>query len=314
MLRNLGKQGFERSAVVALFAVFSFLHGTANAQDKGTLNPAPLPPVAKPNDPNIPAKELFGRATTPTPPPTRSIGFYAKGCLAGAVALPVTGPTWQVMRLSRNRNWGHPSLVLFIEQLADKASRIGWPGLLLGDMSQPRGGPLLAGHASYQVGLDVDIWLTPMPDHELTREEREEMMATEVVAADGKDVDHKVWTPVHEALIKAAAEDPRVQRIFVNAAIKKALCRDAGNDRAWLQKVQPWWGHDWHFHVRLLCPDDSPECEPQPERDVGDGCRSKELARKTAPLPKRDAKPPTPRRGPRMADLPAACREVVSAP
>mgnify|MGYP000850327652 FL=1 len=314
MLRNLGKHGVERLARVALFAAFSCLHGAANAQDKGTLNPVPLLPVAKPNDPNIPAKELFGRAASPTPAPTLAVGFYAKGCLAGAVALPIDGPTWQVMRLSRNRNWGHPRLVQFIEQLSDRASAAGWPGLLIGDMSQPRGGPMLAGHASHQVGLDVDIWFTPMPGHELTRKEREEMMATEIVAADGKDVDHKVWTPVHEALVKAAAEDPRVQRIFVNAAIKKALCRDAGDDRAWLQKVQPWWGHDWHFHVRLYCPDDSPECEAQPERDVGDGCHSKELAGKTAALPKPGAKPPTPRRGPRMADLPAACRDVVNAP
>ena len=39
----------------------------------------------------------------------RSIGYYTHGCLAGGVALPINGPTWQVMRLSRNRNWGHPA-------------------------------------------------------------------------------------------------------------------------------------------------------------------------------------------------------------
>jgi penicillin-insensitive murein endopeptidase len=312
--RKSGQRRFEWPAVFTACLVLILLHGTASAQDKGTLNPLPLPPVAKPDDPNIPAKQLFGRATTPTPSPTRSIGFYAKGCLAGAVALPVNGATWQVMRLSRNRFWGHPNLIEFIERLADKASTIGWPGLLLGDMSQPRGGPMLAGHASHQVGLDVDIWLTPMPDHKLTRKEREVMMATEVVAADGKDVDPEVWTPAHVALIKAAAEDPQVQRIFVNGAIKKALCRDAGNDRAWLQKVQPWWGHDWHFHVRLVCPEDSSDCEPQLQRDAGDGCHSKELSSKTSPPPKPGSPSPTPRRGPRMADLPAACREVVIAP
>jgi penicillin-insensitive murein endopeptidase len=312
--KSSGQHGLAWSAVVALCVVLGFLHGTANAQDKGTLNPVPLPPLAKPDDPNTPAKQLFGRKTTPTPPPTRSIGFYSKGCLAGAVALPINGPTWQVMRLSRNRFWGHPNLIGFIERLADKASTMGWPGLLLGDMSQPRGGPMLAGHVSHQVGLDVDIWLTPMPDHELTREEREEMMATEIIAADGKDVDPEVWTPAHVALIKAAAEDPQVQRIFVNAAIKRALCRDAGNDRAWLQKVQPWWGHDWHFHVRLICPEDSPECEPQLSRDAGDGCHSKELSSKIAPPPKPGSPSPPPRRGSRMADLPPACREVVTAP
>ncbi len=132
------------------------------------------------------------------------------------------------------------------------------------------------GHNSHQLGLDADIWLTPMPDRELTRLEREEMSATMVVAEDRRDVDPKVWTPAHLAVIKAAALHPRVQRIFVNAAIKKALCRDAGSDRAWLGKVQPWWGHDYHFHVRLRCPSDDPECVPQPPRPADDGC-GKEL-------------------------------------
>ena len=136
------------------------------------------------------------------------------------------------MRLSRNRNWGHPNLVHFLERLADQAPKTGWHGLLVGDMSQPRGGPMRTGHASHQVGLDADIWLTPMPDRELTRQEREEMSATMVVAEDRTDVDPKVWTPAHVDVIRAAAKDPQVARIFVNAAIKKALCREAGSDRA----------------------------------------------------------------------------------
>ncbi|MGB8565729.1 MAG: penicillin-insensitive murein endopeptidase, partial [Pseudolabrys sp.] len=153
-------------------AVLFFAHGAANAQDKGILDPKPLPPLAKPDGPGTLAKELFARKTTPSQGPARSIGFYSHGCIAGAVALPVDGETWQVMRVSRNRNWGHPELIQFIEQLADKATRTGWHGLLIGDMSQPRGGPLLAGHTSHQVGLDVDIWLTPMPAHAFTRLER----------------------------------------------------------------------------------------------------------------------------------------------
>jgi penicillin-insensitive murein endopeptidase len=289
------------------------VQGSASAQDRGTLNPQPLPPLEKPNDPRTPARELFGRKSTPAPAPARSIGAYNKGCLAGGVALPITGATWQVMRLSRNRNWGHPELVQFLESLGDKGAKAGWRGLLLGDMSQPRGGPMRAGHASHQVGLDADIWLTPMPDHELTREEREEMMATMVVAPSRKEVDPKVWTPAHAALIKAAAEDPRVARIFVNTVIKKALCRDAGNDRAWLRKVQPWLGHDWHFHVRLDCPVDSPQCEPQPPRDAGDGCRGKEMERWSSEAID-TTQPSAPRPGPKMSELPAACRQVVNEP
>ncbi len=289
---------------------------SAAAQDKGTVNPKPLPQLAKPDDPTTPAKELFARKPAPAPLQARTIGFYSKGCLAGAVALPINGPTWQVMRLSRNRNWGHPNLIEFLERLAAQAPKTGWRGLLVGDLSQPRGGPMLTGHASHQVGLDADIWLTPMPDRALTREEREEVSATMIVAEDRRDVDPQVWTPAHTALIKAAAKDPQVARIFVNAAIKKALCREAGNDRHWLGRVQPWWGHDFHFHVRINCPSDSPECTPQPPRPADDGCGAEldhwfteaVLHPRPSPIP---AKPKPPLK---MADLPDACRQVLLAP
>src|SRR5262249_18121569 len=170
----------------------------AHAQDKGTLNPQPLPPIAHPNDPATPAKELFGRKVTPASLTARSIGTYNRGCLAGALALPINGKTWQVMRLSRDRNWGHPELIAFLERLASNVPKgAGRPGLLGGDIAQPRGGPMLPGHASHQIGLDADVWLTPMPKRELTRLEREEMSATMVVAADRKDIDPHVWTHGH---------------------------------------------------------------------------------------------------------------------
>ena len=286
------------------------------AQDRGTLDPKPLPPLAKPDDPDVPAKELFGRQNVPAVLQARALGWYAKGCLAGARALPVNGETWQVMRLSRNRNWGHPDLVRLIERLSEKGKKLGWNGLLVGDMSQPRGGPMLTGHASHQVGLDADIWLTPMPDRELTREEREQMSATNMVADSRKDVDPKVWTPKHTALIKAAAEQPEVERIFVNAAIKKALCRDAGTSRAWLNKVRPYWGHDFHFHVRMRCPGGEATCKPQDPVPAGDGCgkdldwwfKDSVLHPKPSPTPSKP-KPPV-----KLADLPPACRQVLMAP
>jgi penicillin-insensitive murein DD-endopeptidase len=225
------------------FQAFLILLAAANAafaQDKGTLDPVTLPPLEHPDDPHTPARELFGRKTAPTHETAQAVGFYAAGCLAGGTPLPINGPAWQVMRLSRNRNWGHPDLVHFLENLATKVHKAGtWNGLLVGDMSQPRGGPMFTGHASHQVGLDADIWLTPMPHRELSRAEREEMSATMVVAENRRDVDRKVWTPGHAAVIKAAAEDPEVERIFVNPAIKKALCREESGDRAWLSKVRP---------------------------------------------------------------------------
>ena len=108
----------------------------ASAQDRGTLKPKPLPPLANPNDPKLPAKELFARKPGPADLRARAIGFYTRGCLAGGRALPINGETWQVMRLSRNRNWGHPDLVKLLERLADKAAKNGgWNGLLVGDMA-----------------------------------------------------------------------------------------------------------------------------------------------------------------------------------
>jgi len=220
------------------------------------------------------------------------------------------------MRLSRNRNWGHPKLVEFLERLAERAKKVGWNGLLVGDMSQPRGGPMLSGHASHQIGLDADIWLTPMPDRRLTRDEREFMSATMVVRDDRLDIDPKVWTHAHTEVIRAAAEDSAVERIFVNAAIKKALCREAGSDRAWLTKVRPWWGHDYHFHVRIFCPPDSPQCEPQPMPESGEGC-GHDLDYWFSPAvlhPPPPTEPEKPKPGITMAALPAACRQVLMAP
>ena len=300
-----------RPLVLLLFAATA-----ASAQDRGTLNPQPLPPLANPDSPATPAKELFGRKPLPANLETRSIGFYAHGCIAGAKALPINGKTWQVMRLSRNRNWGHPKLIGLLERLSTKAAKLGWTGLLVGDMSQPRGGPMLTGHASHQVGLDADIWFTPMPKRELTREEREEMSATMVVASDRRDVDPRIWTPAHFAVIKTAAQEPEVERIFVNAAIKKALCREAGKERDWLDKVRPYWGHDYHFHVRITCPDGEGGCEPQPPVPAGDGC-GKDLDwwfRDAVLHPKPPTEPATPRKQLTLANLPAACRQVLLAP
>jgi penicillin-insensitive murein endopeptidase len=285
--------------------------GSSFAQDRGTLTPRPLPPLANPNDPSVPAKELFGRRDRPAALPARAIGGYARGCVAGAAAVPVDGDTWQVMRLSRNRNWGHPRLIDLLQRLAARVPQInGWPGLLVGDISQPRGGPMLTGHASHQLGLDADIWLTPMPSRRLTRAEREEMSATNMVREDRLDINPNTWTPQHTALIRAAAKERAVARIFVNPAIKKALCREAGEDRAWLTKVRPMWGHDYHFHIRIACPDAG--CSDQDPPPSGDGCGA-ELSRwftQDMLFPK----PGKPRPPLTLAQLPAECRRVLEAP
>lgn len=278
---------------------------------------------------DTPAKELFSQVKTPAQMKPQAIGFYSRGCLAGGQALPATGPEqigkdeaplWQVMRLSRNRYYGHPELIEYVEKLATKVPKVSdWNGILVGDLSQPRGGPVMSGHASHQVGLDVDIWLTPGPKKQLTSMEREKLSASPMVRQDRRDIDPKNWTPDHWKIIRAAAEDPRVERIFVNAAIKKALCRETQGNRNWLSKVRPYWGHDHHMHVRLSCPTGSPNCRPQKPVSQGNGCGA-ELAwwftdevlnPKPEPAPTTPAKP---KPEIMLDDLPRACAVVLDAP
>jgi len=270
----------------------------------------------------IGAKNLFGAAKVPAPLEARAIGSYSRGCLAGAVPLPIDGPAWQEMRLSRNRNWGHPKLIALVERFAKDAQKLdGWPGLLVGDIAQPRGGPMITGHASHQIGLDADIWLTPMPDRRLTSKEREEMQATSMLDATGVAVDPKIFSDKQVALIKRAATYPEVERIFVHPAIKKALCQTKDTDRKWLGKVRPWFGHYYHFHMRIKCPEGFAGCAPQPPPTGDDGCGkevdqwlAKVIPSKTplepVPPPVSGVKPPKP---PIMlAELPKECQAVLA--
>jgi penicillin-insensitive murein DD-endopeptidase len=223
------------------------------------------------------AKRVFGRFAEPSAGPPRPIGGYAKGCIAGAVALPADGANWQVMRPARNRAWGHPELIATIQHLAESLPAInGWPGLLIGDLGQPRGGPMVTGHASHEIGLDADIWLTPMPDRRLSVAERDNLPARSVVTGDGNGVDPAMWNSSYRKFYETVAHLPGLARMFANPAIKRELCREAGADRDWLAKVRPWWGHDDHVHIRLDCPPGQAQCESQAPVPPGDGC-GKEL-------------------------------------
>ncbi|MCV2356627.1 penicillin-insensitive murein endopeptidase [Paucibacter sp. B2R-40] len=258
------------------------------------------------------AKTLFGQATKAAALAPQAIGFYSRGCLAGAQALPLDGPHWQAMRPSRQRMWGHPELIRFLERFAPVAAQASaWPGILVGDMAQARGGPMLTGHASHQLGLDADIWLKPMPVERLSQAQREQVSSISVVRADRLDVDPATWTAGHQAVLRAAAMDPQVQRVFANAAIKRELCRSA-KGASWLRKIRPEQGHDYHFHVRLFCPEGETQCKAQDPTPEGDGCDASLdwWFSEEALHPKPPAKPTPPLT---LADLPADCRQVLEA-
>jgi penicillin-insensitive murein endopeptidase len=260
------------------------------------------------------AKHIFGAMREPSLSPPEPHGSYSRGCLSGGVVLPETGPGWQAMRLSRNRNWGHPEMIAFIERLSRSALDLGWPRLLVGDISQPRGGPMVGGHASHQIGLDVDIWLRIPQVTAMSVDEREQISSNAVVRPDRLGV-NQYWHPVHHDLLRLAAKDPAVVRVFVNAAIKKALCEaEPPGDRDWLRKIRPWQGHDAHFHVRLNCPPGALDCVAQEPPPPGDGCGA-DLAwwftdEALHPKPETGTRA-IDRRDLTLNDLPAACQGPV---
>lgn len=269
------------------------------------------PPGATTEDP--PAAELFAAQPLPTNENARVYGTYTRGCIGGALQLEQNAPQWQILNPSRNRAWGHPTLLRFVHKLAAGIAADGHRGLLVGDLAQPRGGPLPSDHNSHQVGLDADIWLTPLPARRLTAEQLESFDPPSFV-----DLDRLTVTPQFGAaqvdMLKRAAKSPEVERIFVSPPIKRALCqRAAASDRDWLRKIRPWVGHMAHMHVRLACPADSDDCKPQDEPPEGDGCGAElqswfDKPTWSKPTPGRYE----PEKAIRLKSLPAECRRLLT--
>jgi len=227
------------------------------------------PPAATPSPTNA-----WSAITTPSQGEPEAIGFYSNGCLRAAQELPINGEGYQVMRTARHRHYAHPDLILFLQSFAKNNSRLG-SGLLIGDTAQARGGPLPWGHASHQLGLDADIWFWTHPEQrirKLSEDERNTLPTISMLNANGL-VDPSQFGPEQIQKLKLAASDPRVERIFVNPAIKTHLCATLNSsEKEWLHKLRPWPGHDEHFHVRLACPLHSPQCMHQDSVPPGDGC------------------------------------------
>ena len=255
----------------------------------------------------------WSEVTAPTPGPARAIGSYTAGCIAGAVPLPASGTGYEVVRMSRRRYFGHPDNVAFVERLGRRAAAAGLQPFYVGDMAQPRGGPLPYGHDSHQIGLDVDIWLNLDPKTRLPPAAREDPVLPSMVRPDGKAIDPHHFGTRQVALLRLVATDPAVNRLFVNWTIKKALCDGVGGagrgDRSWLHRVRPWYGHEGHFHVRLNCPASSPDCVAQKPIPPGLGCDATLAwwARQPIPHPPPPGTIP-PRREPR---LPQQCYALL---
>jgi len=257
-----------------------------------------------------PSASDWSQVEAPTDDPPRSIGQTNAGCIAGAHALPLEGRGYQVMHIERNRFYGHPRLVRAIETLGRKTEEHRLGVLQVGDLGQPRGGPMSFGHRSHQTGLDVDIWFNLDPKiFAEANALRSDVNAPSMLNAAKRGLDRRVWTAKQARLLELAANLPDVDRIFVNPYVKQELCDQAEGDREWLRKIRPWYYHDDHFHMRLACPADSPSCDAQEPIPEGEGCDSSldwwfgHLPATSLPTPP----PPKPR-------LPQECQAVLSAP
>lgn len=250
----------------------------------------------------------WGSFTEPSPGTPAVIGSYANGCLTGAEALPLDGPGYQVVRPSRLRYFGHPELIAFVQEFTNALAAEGIGPIAVADLAQPRGGPMTYGHVSHETGLDVDVWFRlDLP--RLPQNGREALDDISMVDAETGQLDPALWRPEMARMLQIAASDPRVARIFVNPVIKQAMCAGDWEDRDFLRRLRPWRGHDGHFHIRLNCPADSPDCQPQNPPPAGDGCGADLMAWFEPPPPTAPAAtPPAPRPAP--PPLPAACRQL----
>jgi len=256
----------------------------------------------------VEAANPWTRIVAPSRGEAESIGASNAGCVSGATALPLDGPGYRVMRPSRNRAYGHPDLVKFIRSLGRQVEEGEMGTLLVGDLSQPRGGPMSSMHRSHQTGLDVDLWFWlphDIGERSLTRNERERWNAPSMLASDRTSLDPKHWSKDQAELLRLVAQYSEVDRVFVNPVIKRELCRTQAGSQ-WLGKLRPWWGHDDHLHVRLGCPKGERRCVSQDSLPSGDGCDATLAWWFTDDAKLRLAKPSE------APDLPAACLALIN--
>ncbi|NOH64291.1 penicillin-insensitive murein endopeptidase [Vibrio sp. RE88] len=248
---------------------------------------------------------------SPSTQSPQAIGSYANGCLTGAAALPLQGEGYQVLRSQRQRYYAHPQAVSFVQRLAVLAAQRLNTRILIGDISLPQGGRFSSGHSSHQTGLDIDIWLK-LADDKLSSQQLSKPEPMSVVNLQQYQLVKRNWDQRHFELIKMAASDEEVARIFVHPVIKEKLCtQEISAERSWLRKVRPWWGHHYHMHVRLKCPEGNITCKPQASPPKGDGCGAELASWKPQPKPAAPKVAVSKPKKKKMKVMPMECQQLL---
>lgn len=250
------------------------------------------------------------KVKSPTKGESESIGTYNNGCLAGGETLPLQGDGYQVMRSYRGRYYGHQNMIQFLHDLSQGVQHLKLGQLLVGDIAMPRGGRFSSGHASHQTGLDADIWLK-LTDRPLSKEELIDVQPLPMVHIKDYKINKKNWGEQQALLVQLAAADERVARIFVHPVIKEQLCKREWTDRSWLQKIRPWWGHYYHFHVRLHCPENDSNCKAQKAPPPGEGCGAELASWKPKLKPAKETKKVAKTKKKKPPQPPAQCLALL---
>lgn len=208
---------------------------------------------------------------------SEAIGYYSDGKLKDAESIVDQKILIHKLFLQRQRFYGTQQMLDTINDAADYV-RNTYPdsGLLqVGDLSNKTGGPC-TGHGSHQNGLDSDIvYLTK--NNKLQSQNAsywEENFVLNGVIDPNFDI------PKNFALFKFLVTTQKVERIFVDQAIKIAFCAYAENNnllndsdtKETLRRLRVEDLHKTHFHMRLPCPKPDSACKSQTEVPPATGC------------------------------------------
>jgi penicillin-insensitive murein endopeptidase len=212
------------------------------------------------------------------PGQTQAVGYYSDGgMLINAEDVLNRSNSIHKIFMNRDRPYGTRELIDLVIDMADEvqARYDNVEKLQVGDLANRHGGPALPNHQSHQNGLDVDI-VYLSNDHKL--QGKNNAYWTQYFVSKGK-VTSNFNTSRNWELFKYIVDQADVGRIFVDPAIKSRMCSYAksigefSDNIEVLRRLRPLnQHHETHFHLRLKCPDDDPDCIDQAEPPSGSGC------------------------------------------
>lgn len=207
---------------------------------------------------------------------SEAVGYYSSGKLKQGESILERGVNIHKLFMQRKRFYGTVEMnnvisdaVDFVRQEIPDAELI-----QVGDIANKEGGKC-AEHASHQNGLDADIVY-------LTKNGRLQSQNAPYWEEDfvkNSVVNNNFHTERNFKLFKFLVIEKQVDRIFVDAAIKKLFCQYAktnnlkdAESQETLRRLRVEKLHSTHFHMRLKCGPNDYSCKSQAAIPAGNGC------------------------------------------